>query len=412
METDEIYAPIAYRLGMQNLSGEFHDLAFPYLKPKEDKWLKDTVPDRYNVRLNYLKKIKPLLEQALADHNLKPQDINFRAKRYSSLYEKLTRHNMDIEKIYDLVAMRVIMENIEECYGALGVVHQIWPPVPARIKDYIAMPKPNGYRSLHTTVIGPENKLIEIQIRTKQMHEENENGVAAHWIYAQGKGQNNQPSAKAKEEIKWVEQLRNWLSSNTGSDEFLQSMKVDFFKDRIFAISPRGDVIDLPAGSTPIDFAYQVHSDVGNTAVGARVNGGIVPLSHVLQSGDMVEILTQKNKRPSEGWLQFVKTSGAREHIKAAMREKDTLAQSRRLPTKAELRIVAKDRIGLLKDILAIISRSHLNIIKITTVTPPGSDYPIDKIEIGITNKDKLDKLVLKIKQQIKEVKEIGYQLI
>ncbi|MCL4437464.1 HD domain-containing protein, partial [Patescibacteria group bacterium] len=242
LETAEIYAPLAYRLGMQNLSGELEDLAFPYLHPKEYEWLKENIKEEFNKRENYLLKIKPLIEKSLAEKGIIAIAIDFRAKRYSSLYKKLMRYDMDIEKIYDLIAFRIIVSTVEDCYAALGIIHQLWPPLPGRIKDYISMPKPNGYRSLHTTIIGPEEKKIEFQIRTKQMHEENENGIAAHWLYEQNKGFENyteKKSIKAKtEDVLWVRQLRSWqgkyqdLSDNP--EEFLQSMKIDFFADRIF----------------------------------------------------------------------------------------------------------------------------------------------------------------------------------
>jgi guanosine-3',5'-bis(diphosphate) 3'-pyrophosphohydrolase len=384
LETTEIYAPIAYRLGMQSLAGELEDLAFPYLYPKEYQWLKNNIKEEYESRENYLKKIKPLVEKILNDNGIKPLLIDFRAKRYSSLYKKLLRYDMDIEKIYDLIAVRIIVESISDCYSTLGAIHQAWPPLPTRIKDYIAMPKPNGYRSLHTTVIGPEEKKIEFQIRTKEMHEENENGIAAHWLYEQQKQSKNyleRKSVRAKtEEIVWISQLRAWQEKFTNleknPEEYLESIKIDFFKDRIFVISPKGDVFDLPKGSTPIDFAYQVHSEIGNSCVGAKVNGKIVPLNHELISGDVIEILTQKNKMPSESWLEFVKTNLAKEHIKAALKAKKKSSFEK--TPKIELKITSEDRIGLLKDITSIISRNHINIISANA--SPAGKFIISKI--------------------------------
>ncbi len=412
-ETDEIYAPLAYRLGMFSISGELEDLAFPYLYPQEDKWLKSAVADEYTERFKYLETVRPALVQVLKDNNIQTSRVDFRAKRWSSLYKKLLRKEMDISKVYDLVAMRVIINTVEECYAALGTIHQLWPPLTGRFKDYIALPKPNGYRSLHTTVIGPEGKFIEIQIRTQAMHEEDELGIAAHWVYEQMKTNSNKSKQKS-EEINWVKQLRNWLTraehGQADSEEFLQSMKIDFFKDRIFAITPKGDVIDLPRGATPVDFAYQVHTEVGNSCVGAKVNDHFTPLNHELRSGDVVQVLTQKNKRPSEDWLKFVKTSMAREHIRVALKHKERALDDRRTPTKAELRIAIQDRVGLLKDITAVIARSHVNILNLQVVNP-GSKFPIDRIECATTDKAKIEKLILKLKQ-IKEVKEISYKLI
>jgi GTP diphosphokinase / guanosine-3',5'-bis(diphosphate) 3'-diphosphatase len=330
LETDEIYASLAYRLGMHNVSGELQDLAFPYLHPREYEWVLSIAKSRFAERSKYLEKIKPQLKKILEEHDIKPLDIEIRAKRYSSLYKKLLKRDMDIERVHDLVAMRVIVETMPECYAALGVIHEAWPPLPRRIKDYIAMPKPNAYRSLHTTVIGPEGKRVEIQIRTKDMHDENEYGIAAHWLYKQKQNTRAmEPSGKKlAQELEWVQQLKDWQEQFSGSAEnpaeFLHSMKVNFFTDRIFAVTPRGDVIDLPAGSTPIDFAYHVHSEVGNSANAAKVNGVVAPLDYILKSGDVVEIVTQKGKRPSEDWLRFVKTTIAKDHIRLVLRKKKT----------------------------------------------------------------------------------------
>jgi GTP pyrophosphokinase len=417
LETDEIYASIAYRLGMQQVSGELQDLAFPYLHPEEYKWLKNNVKEQYDERMEYLKKIVPKLKDYLIKNNIHIISLDFRAKRWSSLYKKLLLYDMDIEKIYDLIALRIIVPDIKECYEALGIVHSLWPPLPGRIKDYIATPKPNGYKSLHTTVFGPEDKKIEIQIRTLEMHQENEFGVAAHLLYKiQKYKQENLPN-KLKEdmlkELNWIKQLRNWqedLQKNNVSDtDFLNSIKIDFFKDRIFVLTPKGDVLDLPVDSTPVDFAYHIHSEIGNSCSGAKVNDKIVPLNYKLKSGDVVEILTQKNKKPSEDWLNFVKTSLAREHIKSALKNKNKLLANK--PAKTELKLTVVNRIGLIRDISNIISRSHFNISSFHTEKNPGSNYQITKIEIETANKEKVEKLILKIKT-IKEVKEISYRFI
>jgi GTP pyrophosphokinase len=422
-ETDEIYAPLAYRLGMQHVSGELRDLAFPHIHPEENTWLKQNVKDKYEERLAYLKRVKPAVEKALAEHQVAPLAIDFRAKRYSSLYKKLLRYDMDVDKIHDLVAMRIIVQTVEQCYAALGIIHQLWPPLPGRIKDYIAMPKPNGYRSLHTTVIGPDGKNIEVQIRTKEMHEEDEIGVAAHWVYEQrkaatppgGEGFFRKSFQKLTRELTWVQQLRRWQEKYRGPEadpeEFMKTMKVDFFRDRIFAVTPKGDVLDLPWGATPVDFAYNIHSEVGNSCVGAKINGTFTPLDHELHSGDVVEILTQKNKKPSEDWLKFVKTAIARDHIRAALRAKTRSVGGRAAPTKAELRIVVKDRVGLIKDLSTAIARSHVNIVSFTAYNPKGGKFPVDKVVVATADRAKLDKLVLKLKQ-VKDVREVSYQLL
>ncbi len=419
LETSEVYAPIAYRLGMQNLSGELQDLSFPFLFPKENKWLRDHIQELYLEREGYLKRVTPLVKKALHAHGIHPLAIDFRAKRYSSLYQKLTRHNMDVNKIYDLVALRIIVENVRDCYGVLGAIHEMWPPLPGRIKDYIAMPKPNGYRSIHTTVIGPDKKYIEIQIRTHAMHEENEHGIAAHWLYEQYKipGLHHEKASRLTKELKWVQQLKRWqekyqdMEAQENSEDFLDAMKVDFFKDRIFVITPKGDVVDLPAGSTPIDFAYYIHSDIGNTCVAAKVNDKFVSLNHELRSGDLIEILIQKNKKPSEDWLQFVKTIHAKEHIKAALRAKDARLRDKHKATKVEVRIVTQNRLGLLRDISGIIARSHFHIISMNTTKQSTIKFPIMRIECEIEDTKKIERLMLKLKA-LREVQEVSYKII
>lgn len=418
METSEIYAPLAYRLGMQTLSGDLEDLAFPFIHPDEYKWLKVQVKEEYEKRNEYLERIKPEVEKILSKEGIKALVIDFRAKHYSSLYKKLLRYNMDFEKIYDLVAFRIILKTVDDCYAALGLIHKLWPPLPGRIKDYIASPKPNRYQSLHTTVIGPEEKIVEFQIRTKEMHQEAELGIAAHWVYQQQKGFRSyfqrMPARVKIEDIEWVRQLRNWLSTRssleTKPEEFVESMKIDFFKDRIFVITPRGDVLDLPAGSTPVDFAYHIHSEIGDTCVGAKINGTFTPLDEELRSGDVVQIITQKNKKPSKDWLNFAKTAVAKNHIRNALKEKEQILR-KRVPTRTEIRLVVKDRIGLLKDVTAAIASSHVSILNLHTSAPSGSEFPTDKIEIATTDKKKIEKLILKLKK-IKEIKEISYKII
>ncbi len=416
LETDEIYASLAYRLGMQHVSGELQDLAFSYLHPKEARWLEAHTLEAYEERTKYLQKIKPDVEELLVQNGIKPLIIDFRAKRLSSLYKKMQRNAMDLDQIFDLVAMRIIVKSTEECYAVLGIIHGAWPPLPGRIKDYIAMPKPNGYRSLHTTIIGPERKAVEFQIRTKEMHEEAETGIAAHWVYKQKekKSGKTQPSNEnINDDLLWVQELRRWQEvygeqiSDPG--KFLESMKIDFFKKRIFAITPRGEVIDLPAGATPVDFAYHIHTDVGSGCVGAKVNQRIVPLDHELQSGDMVEIVTQKNKKPSSDWLRFVKTAAAKDKIRSSLRKKHRLMDHE--PQRTEFRVVVEDRTGLIKDVSAAIARSHISITHLETNVSPGSRFPVDKVVCDITEKQKIEKLILKLKQ-IKGVREITYRLI
>ncbi|MBU2101627.1 RelA/SpoT family protein [Patescibacteria group bacterium] len=412
LETTEIYAPLAYRLGMQKLSGELEDLAFPYVYPSEYRWLIKNLKEKYENREIYLKKIQPIVEKALRDVGVNTISVSFRAKRYSSLYKKLLRYEMNIELIYDLVAFRIVVKNVEDCYAALGAIHNTWTPLPGRIKDYIAMPKPNGYRSLHTTVIGAENKIIEFQIRTEEMHQQAENGIAAHWAYEATKGGKKyvqRKSVKAgAEEMEWVEQLRSWQQEFTDSQEFIDSLKIDFLKDRMFVITPKGDVIDLPQGATPVDFAYRIHSEIGNQCVGAKVNENMTPLDHVLHSGDVVEIFIQRGKKPSLSWLEFVTTPTASGHIRDAL--KGTRHSLKIDKAKhAELKIKAEERIGLLRDVTDIISRSHVSILK--AISDPHRGFHSIKIICNTDDKTKVLKIILKIKS-LKGVKSVDYRFV
>jgi GTP diphosphokinase / guanosine-3',5'-bis(diphosphate) 3'-diphosphatase len=422
LETSEIYAPLAYRLGMYSVSGELEDIAFAYLSPKEYEWLKRTTEEQYAERLAYLESIKPAVEELLKKHEIKNFKIDFRAKRYSSLYKKLLKRNMDIGSVHDLVAMRVIVDTIPECYAVLGVIHEAWPPMPGRIKDYIALPKPNAYRSLHTTVIGPDEHLVEFQIRTREMHEESEYGVAAHWLYKEKDKRRGVSPEKLAHDIAWVRQLREWQDRVFGSEggdaegkvdaeNFLEAMKIDFFRHRIFVITPRGDVIDLPAGATPIDFAYHVHSELGDQATGARVNGILMPLDHELASGDMVEIVRQRGKKPSEDWLKFAKTEAARNHIRAALRAKDEFVQKWHKPNRCSMKIVIEDRIGLIQDLSTLIAQNHINILSYHAEHPKGGKLSFERVELAVTDAQKIAKLVVKIKR-IKGVKEVSYKLV
>jgi len=311
LETLEIYAPIAHRLGMGELKGQLEDLAFKYLNPEEYKRLENEVVRIYEIRKNYIKKLEPILRELLKKEKVVPLEINTRTKHFYSLYKKLLRYQMNFNEIHDLVAARIIVKDINDCYLALGAIHQVWKPMPGLIKDYIAIPKPNGYQSLHTSVFGPEGKITEIQIRTPEMHAQAENGVAAHWAYKE------RVSVK---EIAWVEQLREWQKA---------AGDIDFLKDRIFALTPQGDVIDLPEGATLVDFAYQIHTTVGNECAGAKINGKIATLDTRLKSGDLVEILTQKGKKPSADWLNFIKTGLAKDKIKKILKEKNKKFSSR-----------------------------------------------------------------------------------
>ena len=317
-ETLEVYAPLADRLGMGKLKGTLEDLAFPYSFPQEYQSLGVWVKERLERKEAFLAKVKYKLSEELKNAEVPFVRMDARVKHLYSMYKKLKRHQDNLDEIYDLVALRVIVKDVEDCYGALGVIHKLWRPLPGRIKDYIAFPKPNGYQSIHTTVFSGDGEITEFQIRTVDMHEAAENGIAAHWAYAsQGKPK---AGGTVSKNLTWIAQMREWQKEAAGTKEFLENLKIDIFKNRIFVFTPKGDVIDLPEGATPVDFAYHVHSDVGNQCNGAKVNGKMVSLDSTLKNGDWCEILTQKNKKPSHSWLDFVKTNYARSKIKSALK--------------------------------------------------------------------------------------------
>ncbi len=330
LETLEIYAPIADRLGMGELKSKLEDAAFKCLHPKEYKLVESEAAKKYEARAKYLNKIEPALHKILEKEKIIPLEISARVKHFYSLYKKLLRCQMNFDEVRDFVAARVIVKDINDCYLALGAIHQAWRPATGQVKDYIAMPKPNGYQSLHTSVFGPEEKVTEIQIRTPEMHAQAENGIAAHWAYKERnyKGK-NQCLKTSNEETAWVEQLREWQKAVKGSDEFFESLKIESFKNHIFVLTPKGDVIDLPSGATPVDFAYHVHTTVGNECVGAKINGKMAPLDTKLETGNSIEILTQKGKKPSMDWLNFTKTELAKDRIKSSLREKNRKMRAR-----------------------------------------------------------------------------------
>ncbi|MFC1622534.1 RelA/SpoT family protein [Patescibacteria group bacterium] len=313
-ESLEIYAPIADRLGMDEFKGEIEDLAFPYVYPEEYKWVRKISEKHYGEQKRIADKIIKMVKREInKDKNINLIKISGRAKRYYSLYQKLLRKDMDIDKIFDLVALRIIVRNIAECYQVLGYLHQLWKPVPNRIKDYIAQPKPNGYQSLHTTVFGIDGHITEFQIRTKKMDSEAEWGVAAHWSYKE-REKNQQVT---KEKIKWIKDLLDEQKKAPTTKRYLNTLKLDFFKKRIFVLTPKGDVIDLPENATPIDFAYHIHTEVGHKCSGAKINEKIANLSSTLKSGDVIEIIIDKNRKgPSKNWLNSVQTHMAKNKIK------------------------------------------------------------------------------------------------
>jgi GTP diphosphokinase / guanosine-3',5'-bis(diphosphate) 3'-diphosphatase len=315
-ETLEVYAPLAHRLGINKLKWELEDLAFSTLHPRKYEEIKTMVSERRTDREEHVREAAMTLQRELEKVDI-PADIAGRAKHFYSIYDKMAKKGREFNEIYDLTAMRVIAERdgdegTRDCYGALGLIHSLWKPMPGRFKDYIAMPKLNGYRALHTTVIGPEGRPLEIQVRTREMHETAEFGVAAHWLYKVGKkGQADQ------EWLAWIRQLMDWQEDEADPREFMKAFRTDLFDEEVYVFTPKGEVKVLPAGSTPIDFAYAVHTDVGHRTVGAKINGRIVPLHYRLKSGDFVEILTTKSGRgPSRDWMSLAASTRARNKIR------------------------------------------------------------------------------------------------
>lgn len=355
-ETLEIYVPVAHRLGMGKLRKELEDLAFPFVYPEDAKQVKEALSTRFGNAEEMLERERKVLQKRLADVGLLDFQTSYRVKGLYSLFHKLKRKEWNIDAIYDLLAMRVVVHSVEDCYRTLGIIHELWRPLPQRVKDYIAFPKPNGYKSLHTTVTTQNGVILEIQIRTKSMHQEAEFGVASHVFYKQPAVSDVQkkpsmfsslvpslfkPFARREAELeenlegsaqtphqqkipRWISQIGQTYNheSNNSTSEFLKDAETDFFSNRIFVFTPTGDVVDLPVGATPIDFAYAIHSEVGERASGARVNRKHVALNTELHNGDIVEIDTRKSAKPSQKWLQFAKTSLARRKIKSAV-EKD-----------------------------------------------------------------------------------------
>jgi len=315
LETLEIYAPIANRLGMGEIKGKLEDLAFKYVYPQEYKWTESIIEKFYPKKEIYLAQAIKNSERFLHEANINPIEVFGRRKFKYSLYKKLLRKDKDINNVYDIVALRIIVKDIAECYATLGIIHKHWKPIKGRIKDYIAQPKPNGYKSLHTTV-WDNGDILEVQIRTQNMHDEAEFGIAAHWMYDE-----NGKKAVVGKEIKWMQDLAQIQKEFENKKQYLSELevlKIDVFQSRIFVFTPKGDVIDLPEEATPVDFAYAIHSDIGNQCIGAVINEQIQQLNTPLRSGDVVHIITNKDRKgPNEDWVKFVKTRNARSKIRA-----------------------------------------------------------------------------------------------
>jgi GTP pyrophosphokinase len=333
-ETMEVYAPIANRLGIGEIKGELEDLCFMYLDPEHYSETKELEKTYLREGKEYMTRTVKLFREVLEQEKIKLVEVSGRTKHLYRLYQKLKRHEMNVSRIYDLIAIRILVPDIADCYEALGIIHREYRPMVGRIKDYISLPKPNGYQSLHTTIFGPDGRILEVQIRTPKMHNEAEYGIAAHWMYAEKERpgwrdfffKKKAPlTTTAPKELVWINQLKEWQKEIGRDDkEFIEGLRVEFFKNHIFAFTPKGDIIELPEEATPIDLAYAIHSEIGDRAVGAKADGKIVPLNYHVQNGQVIQILTVKEKKkPSRDWLDFVKTSSARAHIRHELRHRE-----------------------------------------------------------------------------------------
>jgi GTP pyrophosphokinase len=320
-ETLEIYAPLANRLGIGWMKLELEDSAFKYFHPDEYNEIKNRVAAIYEERQRFINEIAEVIVKELEKAEVKAQ-IMGRPKHYYSIYEKMNDQNISFNEVYDLLGLRIITDTVKDCYSILGIIHSIWKPIPGKIKDYIAMPKANMYQSLHTTVISTSGQRVEFQIRTEEMHRISEDGIAAHWKYKET-GKKGEKIAKIDEKFAWLRHLLEWQQEMKDPKEFLETMKIDLFPDEVYVFTPKGKVLAFPKGATPIDFAYHIHTDVGDRCVGAKINGRIVPLRHQLNNGDIIEILTSPTHKPNRDWLKIVKTSRARTKIRNWLKVED-----------------------------------------------------------------------------------------
>lgn len=397
-ETLDIYAPLANRLGIGWIKTELEDLAFMYLEPERYAWLRDRVEKEKDFRENYIKEVRGMIEEKLREHSIEGE-VTGRPKQLYSIYKKMAEQDVEFENIYDIIAFRVIVKTIKDCYEVLGIIHSMWKPVPGRFKDYIAIPKANMYQSLHTTIVGPYGVRMEVQIRTEEMHRVAEYGIAAHWKYKEGKIFDR----KDEKSFAWLRQLLEWQRDLRDSDEFLESLKVDLFPTEVFVFTPKGDVKEFPAGATPVDFAYAIHTDIGNKCSGAKVNGRMVPLKYQLKNGDNVEIITSQGHHPSKDWLKFVISSRAKTRIRHWIKTEErtkSMALGKEICEKefgkhglefakllksGDLERIARDSFGIqgIDSLLASIGYGKISVLQLLgKILPQGKIEPRQKFSL------------------------------
>jgi guanosine-3',5'-bis(diphosphate) 3'-pyrophosphohydrolase len=400
-ETLDIYAPLANRLGMSRIKVELEDLCLRFIHPDVYYKLAELVTKNKADREKFIEDVVQLIHEKLTEYDVTAQ-VSGRAKHFYSIYKKMERRQVDFTELHDLIAFRIVVENITECYKALGVIHAAFRPVPGRFKDYIAMPKANHYQSLHTTVIGPSGERTEIQIRTHEMHLVAERGIAAHWKYKEGK-----VDSSTRDNVLWVNRLLEWQKDLSDPNEFLETVKVDLFSEDVFVFTPKGEVKELPYGATPLDFAYAVHTDVGNRCVGAKVNGRIVSLRHRLKSGDAIEVITSPSQTPSKDWLKIVKSSRAKAKIRAfiKMRERELARVEgvdlfEKALRKYELSISKLEKSGKIDDVMKEFGVRSMDEFHV------GIGYgrfPIDQIIQKLIPKEELEALKARVKSEEEE---------
>ncbi len=407
LETRDIFVPLATRLGIYVWASELDELCFKFLEPEKYEWVKKTFEEKINKGKNYLPEIIEKVKKEIEKNNIKLHFISYRIKTYSSIYKKLVKKNFDINLIYDIFGVRIVVDQIEECYHVLGIIHSLYPFLNSEFDDYIAKPKPNGYMSLHTVVFVPQGFHVEFQIRTLKMHEINEYGTAAYFAYSEAKKtkvyRKNLTIFTSKEDLEILNKIRELKENYKDYSEIMEEIKMDLLKEKIYVLTPKGKVIELPVGSTPIDFAYKIHTEIGNHAERAKVNGKLVPLDYELKNGDVVEIIVNKKKYPSPDWLNFVKTTNARKKIRKYLLENQIKILNL---SRFVLIIKTKNKPEIIDKILDFLKEKKIKIVYFNTLIKPG--FISLKIKIEKENKKELENLVFLMKKKFEDILEIN----